>query len=245
MKNKVIVFTLILLTSGLFAEILSYDKVIKNLRGIKNYNDGNFSEADKKFQDNSIAYPDDATLQYNLGNTRYKTGNLEQAENSYKLALKDRNFKNRSKAFQNLGNVKFQSKDYQNAIKHYRNALIEDPHNQEARYNYELAARYLQRQKKQNNQKDQNDKQDQKKQNKNKQQKKDQDQNKEKQKQDQPKKDQQKQKEQKKSKAKQAKEKKKKDAEKILKALLQKEKEEMKKEKEKMNVDKTKTGKYW
>ena len=40
-------------------------------------------------------------------------------------------------------------------------------------------------------------------------------------------------------------EKKKEDAEKILKALLQKEKEEMKKEKQKMNVDKEKKGKYW
>ena len=41
------------------------------------------------------------------------------------------------------------------------------------------------------------------------------------------------------------KEQKKEDAEKMLKALLQKEKEEMKKEKEKMNVDRAKSGKYW
>ena len=38
---------------------------------------------------------------------------------------------------------------------------------------------------------------------------------------------------------------KKEDAEKMLQALLQKEKEEMKKEKQKMNVDKAKRGKYW
>jgi hypothetical protein len=41
------------------------------------------------------------------------------------------------------------------------------------------------------------------------------------------------------------KDKKKEDAEKMLKALLQKEKEEMKKEKQKLNVDKSKSGKYW
>ena len=41
------------------------------------------------------------------------------------------------------------------------------------------------------------------------------------------------------------KDKKEEDAEKMLKALLQKEKEEMKKEKQKLNVDKTKSGKYW
>jgi len=38
---------------------------------------------------------------------------------------------------------------------------------------------------------------------------------------------------------------KKEDAEKMLNALLAKEKEEMKKEKMKMNVDKAKKGRYW
>ncbi len=55
----------------------------------------------------------------------------------------------------------------------------------------------------------------------------------------------QKQEQKQKSQEEKQKEEKKEDAEKMLKALLQKEKEEMKKEKEKMNVDRTKTGKYW
>ncbi|MDO9577206.1 MAG: tetratricopeptide repeat protein [Candidatus Cloacimonadales bacterium] len=229
--------------------MLNYNKALSNLKGLKYYENKSYEDAEKTFGDNSIQYPNDARLHYNQGNALYKKGELEQAENSYNLALKDDKFADRSLALQNLGNVKFQQKDYKNAIKDYRDALIADPDNLDARYNYELAARMLQRQQEQKQQQQQNqdenkDKKDKEKQQ---QQQNQQDQEKkEKQKQEQMKKDEeQKPEEQQKTKEQKAEEKEKEDADKILKALLQKEKEEMKKEKQKMNVDKEKKGKYW
>lgn len=248
MKIILIIFIGIL-SVNIFAEILTYDKVLKNLKGTKFYKKEEFEQANEEFNENAIENPNDGRLHYNLGNSQYKNGELEDAENSYNLSLRDQGFKDRSLAYQNLGNVKFQQQDYKNAITDYRNALIEDPQNLDARYNYELASRFLQRQQNQQQQQQQN-KDDENKDQEKKDQKQNQDQEKEEQEKQEQKQNQQKSEEQKKQeqqmKQEQAKkDEKKKDAEKMLKALLQKEKEEMKKEKAKMNTDKAKKGKFW
>jgi tetratricopeptide (TPR) repeat protein len=236
---------------SLQAEILTYDKVLKNLKGIKQYNKENFERSEELFNENSINNPRDGRLHYNKANSQYKNGKLEAAEQEYNQALKDQEFKNRSETFQNLGNVKFQQQDYKSAIKHYRNSLIEDPANLEARYNYELASRFLQQQQQQQQQQNQeqknNEKQEQQDQQQQQQQQNETEQNEEKKEQQQQKQSENSEEEQKQQEQQKMKEtdKKKEEAEQMLKTLLQKEKEEMKKQKEKMNVDKQKTGKYW
>ncbi len=250
MRTKLFILLILLLSfSTLFSDIVNYDKAIRNLKGIKSYEKEDFDSSEESFKRNSIEYPKDARLHYNQANAQVKKGMLEEAEQNYKLALNNDKFKDRSKALQNLGNVKFLQKDYKNAIKNYRDALVEDSQNLDARYNYELAARMLQRQQEQKQQQQQNkdnsdDKKDKDKQEQKQQQQK-QDQKDDKKQEQQQKQDEQKQDEKQKSQEQKLKEQKKEDAEKMLKALLQKEKEEMKKEKEKMNVDRTKTGKYW
>jgi len=249
-QMKIILIILIgLISINIFAEILTYDKVLKNLKGTKYYKKEEFEEAKMEFNENAIKNPNDGRLHYNLGNSLYKNGKLEDAENSYNLSLRDQEFQDRSFAYQNLGNVKFEQKDYKNAITNYRNALIEDPQNLNARYNYELASRFLQRQQNQQQQQQQNkDDKNKDQEKKEKQQNQDQEkkeQEKQEQKQDQQKSEEEKKQEQQQKQEQAKKDEKKKDAEKMLKALLQKEKEEMKKEKAKMNVDKAKKGKFW
>ncbi|MCK5051236.1 MAG: hypothetical protein KAS53_05840 [Candidatus Cloacimonetes bacterium] len=225
MKAKLLILLILMLSfSTLFSDVVNYDKVIRNLKGVKSYEKEDFENSERNFKRNAIKYPKDSRLHFNQANAQVKNGLLEEAEQNYKLALNNEKFKDRSKALQNLGNVKFLQKDYKNAIKNYRDALVENPQNLDARYNYELTARMLQRQQEQKQQQEQN--------------KEDNDDKDEE-------KDEQKQDEKQKSQEQKLKEQKKEDAEKMLKALLQKEKEEMKKEKEKMNVDRTKTGKYW
>ena len=161
MDNKILFIFLTVsflsVSINLSAEILTYDKAIQNLKGIKHYNKNNFQDSEKKFSDNAIRYPDDNRLYFNQGNAQYKNGKLEDAEYSYNLTLKNQDFSETSKSFQNLGNIKFQQKDYKKAIEHYRNSLIEDPQNMDARYNYELAAKMLQRQQQEKQQQNKND----------------------------------------------------------------------------------------
>ncbi len=249
MKVKLLILLILLLSfCTLFSDVVNYDKVIRNLKGIKSYEKEEFENSEDNFKRNAIKYPKDSRLHFNQANAQVKNGMLEEAEQNYKLALNNENFDDRSKALQNLGNVKFLQKDYKNAIKNYRDALVENPQNLDARYNYELAARMLQRQQEQKQQqkqsKDENDDKNEEKKKQEQQQQKQEKQDDE-QKDKQQKQEEQKQDEKQKSQEQKLKEQKKEDAEKMLKALLQKEKEEMKKEKEKMNVDRTKTGKYW
>lgn len=235
MKVKLLILIILLLSFNiLFSDVVNYDKVIRNLKGVKSYEKEDFESSEDNFKRNAIKYPKDSRLHFNQANAQVKNGMLEDAEQNYKLALNNEKFKDRSKALQNLGNVKFLQKDYKNAIKNYRDALVEDPQNLDARYNYELAARMLQRQQEQKQQQQSSDDQenkDEEKEKQEKQQQQQQDEQDDEQKEKQQKQDEQKQDEKQKSQEQKLKEQKKEDAEKMLKALLQKEKEEMKKEK--------------
>lgn len=244
--KKLSLITLLVISIQLSAEMLNYDKALSNLKGVKSYRNEDYSKADSLFSSNSIKYPNDSRLHFNKGNAQYKKGELENAEASFNRAIRNQDFLEKSKALQNLGNVKFQQQDYQNAIKNYRDALIEDPENSEARYNYELAARMLQRQQQQKQQQqgqgEDQQENDEKQQQQQGQQNEDEEQQEKQQQQQEQKSEEQNQQERQQLKEE---ERKKEDAEKILNALLQKEKEEMKKEKQKLNIDREKKGKYW
>ncbi|MCF7858212.1 MAG: tetratricopeptide repeat protein [Candidatus Cloacimonetes bacterium] len=235
MKTKLLILFLLVFVSFLSAELVNYDKVIRNSKGQRYYDKKSYQQAGDTFKKNALEYPKDPRLHFNQANAQVKNDLLEEAEQNYNLALSNNSFNERSEALQNLGNVKFKQKDYKNAIKYYRDSLIEDPENADARHNYELTARMLQKQQQQKQESDQNKDNDDKDQE-NDQKNKPGDQQEEKQKQEEKKQQTQEQK---------MKEQKKEDADKMLKALLQKEKEEMKKQKQKMNIDRSKTGKYW
>ena len=241
---------MILLLSVLNAKAFNYQKIIKNNKGVSEYQKGNYKEAEKNFLDNSVKNPKDPYLHFNLGNAYYKNKEYDKAESEYKYALQNPDFKDKSSVYQNLGNIFYSKKEYKKALENYRKALLENPNNSDARHNYEVVKRLLMKQQKQKNKnkkqnkknKNKKDKKDkQKQQNKKQQDKKQEDKQKQQQqKKDQKKKDQKKKQEQQK---KLKKEKKKKEIDKILKALMKKEKA---KRKEKQTpVELPQKGKYW
>lgn len=236
-KGKIIfILTLLIITSPLPAEMITYEKVLQNLKGIKNFDSRNFEEADKIFQENALNHPNDPALHFNRGNSLLKKGELDAAQEAYKMALRNKDFSNRSQALHNMGNASFLAQDYKNAVKYYRDALIEEPDNIDARYNYELAARMLQKQQQsQSQQQDQNESGENEEQNQQEQQKQQQQQDKTDQQEDVEQEDQ----------ISEAEQKDREEAERIIRALLQKEQEDMKKEKEKLQAERPKKGKYW
>lgn len=246
--KRILVFALLTLCLNLLeADILNYDKVIKNQRANQEYKKKEFSKAREKYQENSLKNPENGQLHYNLGNALYKESKLDEAEAEYKMALRDQNFEDKSKLYQNMGNIRFQNQDYKNALEFFKKSLVADPTNPDARYNYEMAARYLQKQQQQQQNQDQDNQDQDKNKDKQKQQQQQQgDENKE----DQKKQEQQNKQEQQKDNKEQQqqqmqKSKDQKEAEQMLKALLAKEKEDMKKEKQKQAAQNQKSGKYW
>ena len=102
-------------------------------------------------QDNSIA-------NQNLGNTLYRSEDYDQANQRFFRSQKDNLDKSQKHlAFHNMGNVFMKKKDYPKAVEAYKNALRNNPKDDETRYNYALAKEMLEKEKKEDkNKKDQN-----------------------------------------------------------------------------------------
>lgn len=93
---------------------------------------------------------DDSQLKLNLAHALHKNNQSEEAVKAYQELSLSNNLNHRSIASQQLGNIASANKDYQSAIQHYKSALKANPANEEARYNFELAKRLLDKQKEEN-----------------------------------------------------------------------------------------------
>lgn len=142
-KSVLLIVSLSIFTT-LTAVNFSYDKVFRNLRGIKSYENEDFEEARRAFEENVINNPGEGALHFNLGNTYYREGELDAALSEYMRALRDDAFPHRSDLYHNIGNTLFEQQRYKEALESFRNAVISNPENDDARYNYELTRLMLQ-----------------------------------------------------------------------------------------------------
>ncbi len=77
---------------------------------------------------------------YNLGNSYYKSGNLEEALYRHQQTTKLSSSKEeKHKAFHNIGNILMQTKKCKEAVEAYKNALRNNPKDNETRYNLGIA----------------------------------------------------------------------------------------------------------
>jgi tetratricopeptide (TPR) repeat protein len=187
--------------------------------------EGNKLYREKKFSDAEVAYKKSLSKNknsvpgnYNLGNAYYKQGKFDEASQQYQSVLsnKDLSDDQKAKAFHNIGNSLLESKKFPESIDAYKNALKLNPKDNDTRYNLAYAQSMLQQQQQQ--QQKQGDKNDQKKQD-----------NKDQQQKEQQKKDDQKKEKQQEQQAQEKKNISKEDAEKILQALNNDEKNTQKK----------------
>lgn len=94
----------------------------------------------------------------NLGAALYQTGDMEQAGIAFSsaaaMALAPEDL---VRASYNAGNAAFQAEQLEQSLEHYRRALLNDPSNEDAKFNYEFAKRQLQEQQQDQQQQDQQD----------------------------------------------------------------------------------------
>jgi len=101
----------------------------------------------------------DEKLLLNLANTQFLLNDSTNAISSYTALKNSPNNEISSIASQQLGAMQFNSKKYEEALKHYKSALKANPNNTDARNNYELLKKWLKEQQEQQEQnKDQNNK---------------------------------------------------------------------------------------
>lgn len=152
----------------LFSVVLFAQQKDKNLpKGNDAFEEKAYSEAEKEYRISQFKNPKSASASYNLGNSIYRQKQPSEAKASFSRAIIESKSKNEKHlAFHNLGNALMIEKDYQGAVEAYKNALRNNPSDDETRYNYALAKQKLKENPPKNNDKnkDKNKDQDQNKQ---------------------------------------------------------------------------------
>jgi tetratricopeptide (TPR) repeat protein len=125
---------------------------------------GDFSKAEADYRQAISLNPKDDTAKYNLGTAYYNKEMNDIAMNRFKQAASVADSKaDKHKAFHNLGNTYMNEKKYQEAVESYKNALRNNPKDEETRYNLALAKELLEDQEKNGGGGDDNKDQDDKK----------------------------------------------------------------------------------
>lgn len=125
-------------------------------RANKAYEKGDYAAAEQAYLEAIRETPDDARLYFNLGNSLAQQGKFDEAVTAFEK-FKDMSDspEDRSKADYNIGNIFGNQEKWDKAAEQFRQSLRQNPEDPEAKYNYELANRLLQKQEQQQQQ-DQN-----------------------------------------------------------------------------------------
>lgn len=210
------------------------------------YAKGKHEAALQKYTRAQALLPNDPLLSYNMGDVFFRQKDYDKAIESYGKAAQAPDKALAEAACYNAGNAQFAKEDYLKAIEMYKQALQLDPEDRDAKANLELARRKLKEQSKPQERDQQQQQQQTQQQQKDQQQQQSQDQKDqgERQQQPQPKPGEEKKDDQQGEGAKTQKLSKE-DAERILQALQNKDKDEQKKQKEKLPVSGAYGGQDW
>jgi len=81
-------------------------------------------------------------LQNNLGTALYQQEDYDRALGAFQAAMQSAdNAKDSARVFYNAGNTAFERQDADTALEYYQEALLKDPDNTNAKFNYELVKR--------------------------------------------------------------------------------------------------------
>jgi Ca-activated chloride channel family protein len=183
-KEKYITIWLICLLTGLYGTIYGQGEKKFIRQGNGQYNDNKFSESEISYRKAIDKNKMSKDAGFNLGDALYKQNKYDEAGKQFletSGSMTDNNKK--SASLYNLGNSLLNNKKVQESIEAYKNSLKINPGNKEAKYNLAYAQDLLkqQQQQQQQDQKDKNkeDNKDKNKENQNKDQNKDQNKNQE------------------------------------------------------------------
>ena len=138
--RKLFLYSLILIS--VVAKAQEKDKDLP--KGNEAFVEKKFADAEADFRISQSKNPKKAIASYNLGNSIYRQNQAGESKYQFAKAIKlAKTRPEKHSAFHNLGNALMQEKDYSNAVEAYKNALRNNPTDEETRYNYALAKEYL------------------------------------------------------------------------------------------------------
>lgn len=149
LKSVYLIIAAILLVLSLLtiAELLFAPKLLKSSLAAVHYRAGRHGSAAKIFQDIRAKSPADSVATHNEAKSLYKQGQIDEAANALKAMEAAR--KGSPDLYYDLGNAAYRQNKYQEAADYYKQAMLLDPGDYNAKANYELALRKLEEQQQQ------------------------------------------------------------------------------------------------
>jgi len=113
-------------------------------QGNRSFNAGDYAGAERYYREVLKANPRNARAVFNLGDTYLAQNNPQEAMRMYADAAKgEPNKVIRAMAFHNMGYIHHKNKQYAEAIKYYKEALRNNPRDNDTRYNLALCQKQL------------------------------------------------------------------------------------------------------
>lgn len=133
--------------------------------GNKLYHEKQYDKALPAYQKAVEQNPQSSTARYNLANTKFRAGNIPEAQKSYDELIEKTNDKNyKVKGYYNKGVTLTKESKLLESIEAYKNAIKLDPTDEDTRFNLQKALTELKKQNQSQQQKQPQQKQQQKKQ---------------------------------------------------------------------------------
>ena len=169
--KKIITLVIVFISLFTFAQEVDKAKLIALKKANDYVYEGNNLINNEDFVTAEMAYrkaisekPSLVAGAYNLGNAYYNSGNFEEALYRHQQAAEVATSKiEKHKAFHNIGNILMENKKCKEAVEAYKNALRNDPTDDETRYNLGVAKACAQQQQDQQDQNKDEDKKEDKK----------------------------------------------------------------------------------
>ena len=129
----------------------------RNSKGNKEYREGRYAEALAAYAQALAEDPGQPDVTYNIGNVLYREGQFEEASQGYGRATFSDDVRRRQEATYNLGNAKYRLGNLEEAAAYYKRALDLNENDDDARYNLEFVLRQMQNQPPQGGEQDQDE----------------------------------------------------------------------------------------
>ena len=146
MKFYILLITVLIgnfgLSQDLNKEQLKADKNATNFvyKANELVGEDNYVEAEMEYRKAISEAPSKATGAYNLAHSYYTKGSFDEALFRSQEAANNATTKDeKHRAFHNIGNILMQNKQCKEAVEAYKNALRNNPLDEESRYNFALA----------------------------------------------------------------------------------------------------------
>jgi len=141
--------SLILLMAVILAHGQNERKVIRD--GVRAYNDGEFAEAEVQFRKAESINEESYVADFNTGAALYEQEKYEETVKQYESLLDQTDdIEKTAQIWHNIGNSLLEAQQYAPSIEAYKNSLRKNPNDDETRYNLAYAKQKLKEQQEQN-----------------------------------------------------------------------------------------------